>query len=86
MLLNPLYNLLSIIMKSTNIISKLKRRSERLNKRKETLLKKAYKIGEFCKVNVVLIIRICKTSCYITFKFVDLESFLLLIEQIVSPN
>ena len=68
------------------MLSKPKRRSERLNKRKETLLKKAYKIGEFCEVDVVLILYIRKTGRYITFKSVDLEPFPPLIEQIVSPN
>jgi hypothetical protein len=68
------------------MISKLKRRSQRLNKRKETLLKKVYEIREFYEVDVALILRIRKTGRYITFKSVDLESFLPSIEQIVSPS
>jgi hypothetical protein len=68
------------------MISKPKRRSQRLNRRKETLLKKAYKIGEFCEVDIVLILYIHKTGRYITFKSVNLESFPPLIEQIVSPD
>jgi hypothetical protein len=53
-------------MKSATMISKPKRRSQRLNRRKETLLKKAYEIGEFCEVDVALILRIRKTGRYIT--------------------
>jgi hypothetical protein len=86
MLLNPLYKFQCIIIKSTTIINKPKRKSKRLNKRKETLFKKAYKIREFYDVNVVLILYIYKTSHYITFKSVDLKSFPLLIEQIISLN
>jgi hypothetical protein len=86
MLLNPLYKFQCIIIKSTTIINKPKRKSKRLNKRKETLFKKAYKIREFYDVNVVIILYIYKTSHYITFKSVDLKSFLLLIEQIISLN
>ena len=62
------------------MISKLKRRSQRLNKRKETLFKKVYEIREFYKIDVALILRIRKTGRYITFKSVDLESFLPSIE------
>jgi hypothetical protein len=86
MLLNPLYKFQCIIIKSTTIINKPKRKSKRLNKRKETLFKKAYKIREFYDVNVVIILYIYKTSHYITFKSVDLKSFPLLIEQIISLN
>jgi hypothetical protein len=73
--LNLLYNLQGIIIKSITIINKPKRRSQRLNRRKETLLKKAYEMGEFCEVDVALILRIRKTGRYITFKSVNLESF-----------
>ncbi|KAF8847277.1 hypothetical protein BDZ45DRAFT_709734 [Acephala macrosclerotiorum] len=64
------------------MISKPKRTSQRLNRRKETLLKKAYEMGEFCEVDVALILRIRKTGRYITFKSVDLESFPPSMEQI----
>ena len=84
--IKPTLYLQGIIMKSTTMISKPKRKSERLNRRKETLLKKAYEIGEFCEVNVALILRIRKTGSYITFKSVDLESFPPSMEQIVSPD
>jgi hypothetical protein len=83
--LNLLYNFQGIIMKSA-MISKPKRRSQRLNRRKETLLKKAYEIGEFLEADVALILRIRKTGRYITLKSVDLESFPPSMEQIVSPN
>jgi len=68
------------------MINKLKRRSQRLNKRKETLLKKAYKLREFYEVDIILILYIYKTNYYITFKSVDFKSFLSLIEQIISPD
>jgi hypothetical protein len=45
---------------------KPKRRGERLNRRKVTLLKKASKIAEFCEVILVLILHIAKTDRYIT--------------------
>jgi hypothetical protein len=61
-------------MKSITMISKPKRRSQRLNRRKETLLKKEYEMGEFCEVDVGMILHIYKTSRYITFKTIDLDS------------
>jgi hypothetical protein len=75
MLLNPLYNPQGIIIKSITMINKLKRRSQRLNRRKETLLKKVYEIREFYEIDVALILYIRKTGRYINFKSVDLESF-----------
>jgi hypothetical protein len=61
----------------------LKRRSERLNRRKFTLINKADELAKFCKVNVTLIIRNCKTGRYFTYNSVDLESWPLSKEQIV---
>jgi hypothetical protein len=62
----------------------LKRRSERLNKRKFTLINKADELVEFCEVDVALIIRNRKTGRYFTYNSVDLESWPLSKEQIVS--
>jgi hypothetical protein len=61
-----------------------KRRSERLSRRKSTLIKKAYKLGEFYDVDVALIIYNCRTSLYTTYKSVDLESFPPSKEEIAS--
>jgi hypothetical protein len=49
------------------MIDKPKRKSERLNRRKVTLLNKAYEISKFCEVDVALILRIRKTGQYITY-------------------
>ncbi|KAH8772347.1 hypothetical protein BGZ57DRAFT_764042 [Hyaloscypha finlandica] len=52
-----------------------KRRSERLNRRKTTLVNKAHELAEFCKVDVALIIRSRKSSQYFTYYSLDLESW-----------
>ncbi|PQE08360.1 Transcription MADS-box protein [Rutstroemia sp. NJR-2017a WRK4] len=57
------------------MIDKPERKSERLNRRKVTLLNKAYEISKFCEVDVALILRIRKTGQYITFTSTDLESW-----------
>ena len=75
-----------IIVELTTMVSKPKRRSEKLSRRKETLLKKAYEIAQFCDVDIALILRIRKTGRYITYKSVDLESWPPSMEQIVSPS
>jgi hypothetical protein len=43
-----------------------KKRREALRKRKNTLFKKAYKLGQLLNVKVVVII--CANSCYYTYK------------------
>jgi hypothetical protein len=63
-----------------------KRRSERLNRRKLTLINKAHKLAEFCDVDVALIIRNRKTGRYFTYNSVNLESWPLSKEQIVSHH
>jgi len=50
-----------------------KRQSERLSRRKDTLLKKSYKIAAFYNVDVALFIHIRKTGRLITYKSLDLE-------------
>ena len=63
-----------------------KRRSERLNRRKFTLINKADELAEFCEVDVALIIRSRKTGRYFTYNSVDLESWPPSKEQIVSHH
>jgi SRF-type transcription factor (DNA-binding and dimerisation domain) len=45
-----------------------KRRSERLSRRKSTLINKADELAEFCDVDVALIIRNRQTGRYFTYK------------------
>jgi hypothetical protein len=61
-----------------------KRRSERLSRRKSTLIKKAHDLAEFCDVDVALIIRNRQTGRYFTYNSVDLKSWPPSKEQIVS--
>jgi hypothetical protein len=61
-----------------------KRRSERLSRRKSTLINKADELAEFCDIDVALIIRIRRTGCYFTYNSVDLESWPLSKAQIAS--
>jgi hypothetical protein len=61
-----------------------KRRSERLNRRKTTLVNKAHELAEFCEVDVALIIRSRKSGQYFTYNSLDLESWPPSKEQIVS--
>jgi len=43
-----------------------KRKNEGIKRRKDTLIKKAYELGEFDSINVILII--CKYSRYIIYR------------------
>lgn len=61
-----------------------KRRSERLSRRKSTLINKAYELGEFCDVDIAVIIRNRRTGLYTTYKSIDAESWPLPKEQIAS--
>lgn len=61
-----------------------KRRSERVSRRKDTILKKSHEIAAFCDVDVALFIRNRKTGRLITYKSLDLESWPPSREQIVS--
>lgn len=76
MIVNELYSLAMAI--------KSKRRSQRLGRRKKTLLKKAYELAKFCEVDVSLTLRIRKTGRITTFNSLDLESWPLSREKIVS--
>jgi hypothetical protein len=61
-----------------------KRRSERLSRRKSTLINKAHELAEFCNINVALIIRNRQTSYYFTYNSINLASWLLSKKQIAS--
>ena len=63
-----------------------KRRSERLNRRKFTLINKAHELAEFCDVDVALTIRNRKTGRYFTYNSIDLESWPPSKKQIVSHH
>jgi hypothetical protein len=52
-----------------------KRRSERLSRRKSTLINKAHELAEFCDINVALIIRNRQTGYYFTYNSVNLASW-----------
>jgi hypothetical protein len=62
-----------------------KQRSERLSRRKTTLINKAHELAEFCEVDVALIIRSRKSGQYFTYNSLDLESWPPSKAQIVSP-
>jgi hypothetical protein len=59
-----------------------KRKNEGINRRKDTLIKKAYELGEFDSIDVALII--CKHGRYITYRSRDYVSWPLSIAKIVS--
>jgi len=59
-----------------------KRKNEGINRRKDTLVKKAYKLGQFDGVDVALII--CKHGWYTTYRSRDHKTWLLSIAEIVS--
>jgi hypothetical protein len=61
-----------------------KRRSQRLGRRKDTLLKKAYELAKFSEVDVSLTLRIRKTGGIITFNSLDLKSWPPSKDEIVS--
>jgi hypothetical protein len=61
-----------------------KGRSERLSRRKFTLINKVHALAEFCDVDVALIICNRRTGLYTTYKSVDAESWPPSKEQIAS--
>ncbi|KAH8744180.1 hypothetical protein BGZ57DRAFT_778986, partial [Hyaloscypha finlandica] len=61
-----------------------KRRSERLSRRRSTLINKAHELAEFCDIDIALIIRNRRTSRYFTSNSVDLASWPPFKEQIAS--
>lgn len=65
-----------------------KRKSERLNREKSTLIKKAHELVEFCDVDIALIIRNRRTGRYFTYNPIDLVSWPPFKEQtqVTSPG
>jgi hypothetical protein len=62
----------------------IKRRSQRLSRRRETLINKSYEIAKFCDVDVALFLRIRKTGQLIVYKSTDAETWPPSKEEIVS--
>ena len=61
---------------------KRKRKNEGINRRKDTLVKKAYELGEFDGIDVALII--CKHGRYTMYRSTDHGSWPLSMAEIVS--
>ncbi len=61
-----------------------KRKNEGINRRKDTLINKAYELGEFNGINVALII--CKHGQYTTYRSRDHALWPLSIAEIVSKS
>jgi putative salt-induced outer membrane protein YdiY len=61
-----------------------KRKNEGINRRKDTLIKKAYELGELDSIDVALII--CKHGRYTTYKSRDYASWPPFITEIVSKS
>jgi putative salt-induced outer membrane protein YdiY len=59
-----------------------KTKKEGINRRKDTLIKKAYELGEFNNIDVALII--CKHGRYTTYRSRDHVSWPLSVAKIVS--
>jgi hypothetical protein len=51
--------------------TKVKKRSQRLSRQKETLLKKAYKIGILYNVDIIVYLRYYKSGRLITYKSIN---------------
>jgi putative salt-induced outer membrane protein YdiY len=84
-----LYNNLFILMDITNVKrndkgKRRKRKNEGINRRKDTLMKKAYELGEFDGIDIALII--CKYGRYITYRSRDHTSWPPSIAEIVSKS
>ena len=64
----------------------VKKRSQRLSRRKETLLKKAHEMGVLCDVDVAVYLRYRKSGRLITYKSINLQFWPPTQEQIVSDR
>jgi hypothetical protein len=74
-------------VKQNNESIKRKRKNEGINKRKETLVKKPYELGEFDGIDMALII--CKHGRYTTYRSRDHKTWPPSITEIISdysPN
>jgi putative salt-induced outer membrane protein YdiY len=84
-----LCNSLLVLIDTTNVKrndegKRRKRKNEGINRRKDTLIKKAYELGEFDGIDVALII--CKHGRYSTYRSRDHTSWPLLIAEMVSKR
>jgi hypothetical protein len=82
----PFTNLESVNLISfeSTMTTKVKKGSQRLSRRKETLLKNAYEMGILCDINVVLYLHIRKSGRLITYKSINQQCWPPTEEQIVS--
>ena len=64
--------------------NKVKKRSQRLSRRKETLIKKAHEMATLCDVDVALFLRLHKSGRLITYKSINRQSWPPTEEQLVS--
>ena len=71
-----------INIKSNDEKKRRKRKNEGINKRKETLIKKAYELGKFDGIDIALII--CKHGRYTTYSSKGYASRLPSMAEIVS--
>jgi hypothetical protein len=71
-------------VKRNNKGKRRKRKNEGINKRKDTLIKKAYKLGDLDGINVALII--CKHGQYTIYRSRDHILWPLFITEIVSKS
>lgn len=71
-------------IKRNNERIKKKRKNEGINKRQETLVKKAYELGEFDGIDVALII--CKHGRYTTYRSRDHKAWPPSMAEIVSAR
>jgi len=65
-------------------VKRRKRKNEGINRRKDTLIKKAYELGEFDGIDIALII--CKQGRYTTYRSRDQVSWPPSIAEIVSKE
>jgi len=71
-------------IKRNNEGMRRKRENEGINRRKDTLIKKAYELGEFDGIDVALII--CKHGRYTTYRSRDYKTWPPSMAEIVSPR
>ena len=64
------------------VVNNQKKITDNLGRRKKTLLKKVYELGKYYDVDVALIIH--QNSQYITYRSMDLKSFLLSMKEIID--
>ena len=64
--------------------NKVKKRTQRLSRRKETVLKKAHEMGILCDVDVAVYLRYRKSGRLITYKSINQQCWPPTEEQILS--